>query len=347
MKTKPSSMPFPLQNPAFPFEIVDLILKNVSYSLRPDESIIYHWDELRRCSLVCKAWVPICQALLFRSIELNQDCLSKPRRVERIVQLVKENLQIASYVKKIAYTVMPNDQGSVGNRSISSLLHLPNLHSLEIQGNIMRALTFDRCRTKNFGFFRFWDAYIPSTSLGHLSLTALNDPPLLEILSCPNLTSICLRDCAFSDWDPSFTTITVPSAPQIRSLSLEFVQNISYALLVFLPNLKELSLTHVEWYIPSKTPRDQFVIPFQGLQILRVDDTPFPLDGPTAWLPFLLSIADERGAKLFGNLKEVTASPDSLEEAEEVLHRILQHSPVLQDLDWTRKCSSSSRWLCM
>ncbi|KAF9044111.1 hypothetical protein BJ165DRAFT_181315 [Panaeolus papilionaceus] len=165
--------------------------------------MIYHLDDLRQCSLVCRAWAPICQAHLFGQVKLDQDRLSESRGAEGIVQAltVTANSPIASYIKEIFYAITLNDRRSISKQKILPLLNLPNLSSLYIRGDYVNPRNFDRCRANSFGFIRFWDAYISSTSLVHLSLTAINDPPLIVMLSCPNLSSLSLGFCAFSDWD--------------------------------------------------------------------------------------------------------------------------------------------------
>ncbi|KAF9044082.1 hypothetical protein BJ165DRAFT_180761 [Panaeolus papilionaceus] len=339
------------QNPIFPLEIFHLVLKNLSYVELDEYDVIVenlNIADLRQCSLVCRAWVPICQAHLFECGHVDSHS-STSGHEEGIIAAIAEHPKLASYVRKIYYSIVVGDQDHHPDESeqyVSTLLALPNLHSIGLVPTKKPDLgffgqlstNFDRLFAGDFVFFRFWEAYMSSTSLRDLALKYIKDVPLATFLSYPNLRSLTLNCCECADWPVSTTTLRTSN---IESLELRLIRNISYAFLGFLPLLKKLSTRDVRWQMPS-TSRDRYISTFRGLKKFILDDG---WGGKRdLWVYIPLSTATEMSVKLFEHLQHFTILP-RCEEAAEEIHQALRHAPNIHYLDVDLTKSSLIRYL--
>ncbi|KAF9044108.1 hypothetical protein BJ165DRAFT_1404963 [Panaeolus papilionaceus] len=326
-----------LQSPAFPLEIFHLIVKNLAYSELSDDYIVLNIKGLRRCSLVCRAWVPICQAYLFKSGKVDLERLSDSGPEKGIIRAIAAHPQFASYVQKIRYTAEVGVQvGDIPDQNMHTLLKLPNLRSIDVSA--AESYKFDQLYAGDFVFFRLWADYISSslTSLTDLTLNYIKDVHLVSFLSCPNLKSLSLNECDCVDWKTQPTSSTVPRTSKLENLKLSSVRNVSYAFLGSISHLKRLSV-HVAGLHIQPRFKDQFMSTFQGLEKLTIDYR--WLDNRSLLLYLPLSMASGMGIKLFEQLQDLTAMPESEQEAAEV-YQTLQHAPNIRYLDVTFQNSS-------
>ncbi|KAF9044094.1 hypothetical protein BJ165DRAFT_1404951 [Panaeolus papilionaceus] len=331
-----------LQSPTFPLEIFHLIVKNLAYSELSDNYIVLNIEVLRQCSLVCRAWVPICQAYLFKSGKVDLERLSDSGPEKGIIRAIAAHPQFASYVQKIRYTAKVGVQvGHIPDQNIHTLLTLPNLRSFDLNatslgGSLSRKFN-DLC-TGDLVFSRLWADYISSslTSLTDLTLNYIEDVHLVSFLSCPNLKSLSLNECDCVDWKTQPTSSTVPRTSKLENLKLSSVRNVSYAFLGSISHLKRLSVHEAGLHIQPRF-KDQFMSTFQGLEKLTIDYR--WLDNRPLLLYLPLSMASGMGIKLFEQLQDLTAMPESEQEAAEV-YQTLQHAPNIRYLDVTFQNSS-------
>ncbi|KAF9044090.1 hypothetical protein BJ165DRAFT_1611832 [Panaeolus papilionaceus] len=327
------------QSPVFPLEIFHLILHNLSYTELVDDRTALNINDLRRCSLVCRAWAPICQAYLFKSatIDLERPPDFEPGPAKGIVPAIAAHPNIASHIQNIRYTIrvpMPapvgDQEGRITDENISTLLTLPNLRSLficvERTITLLAAPKFDDLCAGDFVFFRLWAAYTPSTSLVDLTLESIEDLPLATFLSCPSLRSLALMYCGCADLQPQAVPTTTS---KIESIKLSGVSNISYAFLGFLPHLKNLFVCGVAWRI-SPNFRDQLISTLRNLKKLTLDCG--LADDRQLWFYIPLFIAAGMGVKLFEHLQDLTVRPNSKQDAE-VIYQALRHAPTIHYLD--------------
>ena len=97
--------------PIFPLEIEEIILDILG---KDDED----HTALKTCSLVCKAFLPICRKHIFGSIVLNprdQDMVPPPstHTTHAFERLLRETPEIADYIRKLDYTIRAEDLTSL------------------------------------------------------------------------------------------------------------------------------------------------------------------------------------------------------------------------------------------
>ncbi|KAF9044093.1 hypothetical protein BJ165DRAFT_181135 [Panaeolus papilionaceus] len=321
-----------LQSPTFPLEIFHLIVRNLAYSEPNDNRIVLNIEVLRQCSLVCRAWVPICQAYLFKSGKVDLERMSDSGPEKGIIRAIAAHPHIASHVQKICYTAKGGVQlGHIPDPNIFTLLTLPNLRSIYVCRGIGSPHKFDQLYAGDFIFFRLWADCISSslTLVTDLTLHRVADVPLVSLLSCPNLKSLSLMACICIDRQTQPASAMVQMTSKIESLKLMSTTKVSYAFLGTIPHLKQLSVYEVEW-CPQPQFKDQLISTFRGLKKLTVDY--HWVQDPQLWVSLPLSIASGMGVKLFENLKDFTAMLESEQEAAEI-YQALQHAPSINYLD--------------
>ncbi|KAF9044089.1 hypothetical protein BJ165DRAFT_180994 [Panaeolus papilionaceus] len=263
------------RSPVFPLEIFHLILQNLSYHELIFNSFALNIDDLRQCSLVCRAWAPICQAYLFKSINMRSLDAGPARGT---IRAIAAHPKIASYIQSISYTsrtttttttTVGDQEGHIPDQIVSTLLTLPNLHSVTMK-SFSSSSNFHRLCAGDLVLFRLWEAYKSSTSLEDLTLYRIRDAPLTTVLSFPYLKSLTLWSCCWTDWQPQPVSTAVRKTSKIESLKILLVKDLSYAFLSFLPYLKKLSVREVPWRIPPDS-KDQLISIFRGLEKFTFD----------------------------------------------------------------------------
>ncbi|KAF9044095.1 hypothetical protein BJ165DRAFT_1528663 [Panaeolus papilionaceus] len=318
-----------LQSPTFPLEIFHLIVKNLAYSEPNDDDIVLNIKVLRRCSLVCRAWVPICQAYLFKSGKVDLERISDSGPEKGIIRAITANPHIASYVQKIRYTAtLGAEVGHILDQNILTLLTLPNLHSIHV---LARGSQFNQLCTGDLVFSRLWVDCISSklASLTDLTIHWVKNVPLVSLLSCPNLKSLSLSACICADWETQPASTMVASTSKIECLKLTDTTNVPYAFIGLIPRLKQLSVYETQWRIQPQF-KDQFILTLRGLEKLTVDYR--WVENPQSWVYLPLSMASGMGVKLFEHLQDLTVMPDSEQEVAEI-YQALRHAPSIRYLD--------------
>ena len=115
--------------PYLPLEIEELIL-NFLPELEDDGS----HSVSKTCSLVCKAFLPICRKHIFGSIVLNDFSKVSPPTIHAFTRLLRESPEIADYIRNLNYNIRIADFTSQSeSRSIQeSLKRISRLESLTV-----------------------------------------------------------------------------------------------------------------------------------------------------------------------------------------------------------------------
>ena len=157
----------------FPLEIEEMILDILG---EDDEG----HSALKRCSLVCQAFLPICRKHIFGSIILNDCRVVPPTTSLAFERLIRKTPEIADYIRKLDYTIQiedlisPSIQESL--KRISRLEYLTVGHltipTLDWGDNLIRPLLLHLL-------------HLPT--LTHFELTDIRNFIASDLISCINL----------------------------------------------------------------------------------------------------------------------------------------------------------------
>ena len=153
----------------FPFEIKEIILE----LLAEDDN---GYLELKRCSLVCRAFLPICRKHIFENIVLSST--STTHAFER---LLRENPEIADYIRKLDYTICWNPARSLIQESFR---RISRLEFLSVRYNYWPGLNWSNnlnpiCQS----LLRL--LHLPT--LTHFTMTGNNHFVVSDLIPCVNL----------------------------------------------------------------------------------------------------------------------------------------------------------------
>ena len=120
--------------PVLPLEIDEIIIAFLAED-DPKHSAV------KACSLVCRAFLPLCRKHIFASIVLNylHPWKSQPPTTRQLEQLLSRSPEIADYIRKLDYNIVDDDLASSSNQEC--LKRINRLQFLAIQN--YRALKLD------------------------------------------------------------------------------------------------------------------------------------------------------------------------------------------------------------
>ncbi|PPQ82445.1 hypothetical protein CVT24_002466 [Panaeolus cyanescens] len=171
--------------PVFSLEIFELILDCLAEDVDT--------QTLHTCSLVCKAFVEPSQRLLFRTLIIWDWDLPPAVLFE---EFVRKNEKVVGYITHMDYTVGRMCSSGRGlssqneQHTIQSLLLLPNLQNLCIRNQ-------DSSKSPGFVYDNLFRHYLSTGRLTTLSLSTLDNVPILTILSSPTLQRFTTKFCKF------------------------------------------------------------------------------------------------------------------------------------------------------
>ena len=116
--------------PYLPLEIEELILDFLP-ELEDDGS--HHVS--KKCSLVCKAFLPICRKHIFGSIVLNDFSKVSPPTIHAFTRLLRESPEIADYIRNLDYSIRMTDFTSPSESIQESLKRISRLEYLTVWQN--------------------------------------------------------------------------------------------------------------------------------------------------------------------------------------------------------------------
>ena len=161
----------------FPLEIEENILDLLA---EDDEG----HSALKTCSLVCKAFLPICRKHIFESIVLNDHNLVSPPTTHAFERLLRDTPEIAYYIRKLDYTIQiadltsPSIQESLKRISRLELLtirhhaNFPARRGLDWSNNPIRPALLH---------------LLHNTTLTHFKVTSVNNFVVSDLIPCVNL----------------------------------------------------------------------------------------------------------------------------------------------------------------
>ena len=89
------------------------------------------YSTVKSCSLVCRAFLPLCRKHIFASIVLNDTHSQSPTTTRQLERLLSKSPDIAHYIRKLDYTISVDDFTSPAIQEC--LKRITKLQSLEIR----------------------------------------------------------------------------------------------------------------------------------------------------------------------------------------------------------------------
>ena len=224
---------FQVQTGSSPLSAV-LILMSFTFPLEIEETILDLLAEddqghsaLKTCSLVCKAFLPVCRKHIFGSIFLK-DCgypsLRQGRRVTALARLLRETPEIADYIRKLDYY---RKEGFYYDYSLSissppiqeleSLKRISRLKFLSVRGHTISELYWNENPIRPVLLHLL---HLPT--LTHFKVTNTTNFVVSDLLPCVNLKYL-----EFARHTTVSTETTFPAALPEHSIQLdEFIAGI-------------------------------------------------------------------------------------------------------------------------
>ncbi|PPQ65154.1 hypothetical protein CVT24_011049 [Panaeolus cyanescens] len=230
-----------------PMELIDLIIGH----LRDDSQSFV--TDLKACSLVARSWVPVCRAYLFKEVHIVSSAI-EPHSMDRYKQLaalIKQNQTIAKFIRSIQFITIL----TVGDVDIASVESLDNHFPVISQTSEVRSLdiTIEGGRkryqtgTAYFGWCYLLDWYLSTKQLTTISLTGIDEVPILSILLAPQLTTLNITGCYLASTveESSLDLRSQHSSFALENLKAHFITGFSSSLLGLCTRLRVMDLYSV------------------------------------------------------------------------------------------------------
>ncbi|PPQ65152.1 hypothetical protein CVT24_011047 [Panaeolus cyanescens] len=207
--------------------------------------------DLKACSLVARSWVPICRSYLFKEVEIGTSSSGPHRfldRYQQLTALVKQNQGFAKFLRDIHFSSFwtPDEKAAADGLDdpFFTLSQMSNVRRLSISSETEQGRY--QPGTLYFGWRYVLDWYLSTKQLAEISLTGIDDIPLLSILSCPHLTDLQVDSCHLeSDLDDAMSQLLTQGPLALEILKANCVAGIPLRLLSLCPNLRTMELYSV------------------------------------------------------------------------------------------------------
>uniref|UniRef100_A0A8H7XND0 F-box domain-containing protein n=1 Tax=Psilocybe cubensis TaxID=181762 RepID=A0A8H7XND0_PSICU len=168
-----------------PLEIIEDIIALLSDF---DRSVSTKPTSLQTCSLVCHAFVPLCQKHIFHSIALRYAA-----QKSSFVKLINKNPQILGYVRNILYMVAPEDSRLEIACPISFFDILKSFKNLE---KVMVSFQYQRQDWNNLSevMRSVVLSLIHNPSVSTVGLAHIYEFDCTTLLLCPNIQELRLQN---------------------------------------------------------------------------------------------------------------------------------------------------------
>ncbi|PPR04394.1 hypothetical protein CVT24_013225 [Panaeolus cyanescens] len=245
-----------MENATFPIEIFCLIIDNLAK----------HRPNLQRCSLVCKAFVPICRHHLFNCVSLRFTLDVTRERIAKLAHFLDRDPSIGSYIQRLRASCHSGADyrnaygpGALTPTVLTALpSHIPHLRHLSLLA-WRGGMDYSRCRTEVFGLCMLLDHFLQlqlqTESLQTIQLAGIDDLPMFDILSVNSLTDLTISNCNVQSNVPNVPSIHTPAPstldpPELRiplngtlkSLYFFSVKNLDSSMFFFISGLENLSI---------------------------------------------------------------------------------------------------------
>ncbi|PPQ65153.1 hypothetical protein CVT24_011048 [Panaeolus cyanescens] len=199
-----------------PMELIDLIIGHLYDDIYNDE-----WHppitDLKACSLVAKLWVPVCHSYLFQAIYIGSSISMD--WYQRLAALIKQNQSIAKFIRKIRFRTVQGVPPTFDDADIASVESLDNPFPVISQMSEVRSLDIMKqggryqTGTAYVGWCYLLDWYLSTKQLTSISLTGIDEVPILSILLSPQLTTLNIADCRLAGVEESLSDLRSQHPP--------------------------------------------------------------------------------------------------------------------------------------
>lgn len=243
------------QRPVFPPELFEAIIDSLAE--RPSAVTLTNEQstDLNACSLVCRMFLSLTRAHLFRLVmfSLQEDGLNRLIKLLEGVPNVGNHIQELS-IKRNMYTWLSIPDKDL-ERATDLLLGLPAVNSIAVcgysqYGNINNASTDSVSSFCNL----LIDTYAKRGTLRTLTVKKVVDLPFTTLFSSNSMTVLSLDRCHLPPFTEPITTI--------KSLTLRKIP-FDVSILSYFPNLEELRIIRADIKEPSKSANPALKPPFQ------------------------------------------------------------------------------------
>ncbi|PPR04395.1 hypothetical protein CVT24_013224 [Panaeolus cyanescens] len=256
-----------MENATFPIEIFCVIIDSVADS-RPG---------LQNCSLVCKAFVPICRQQLFNCISFQLNVDVDRERITKLAHVLDANPSLGAYIHHIDATCYSwtDSRAAYGPGSLTPAAlialpsHIPHLRHLSLV--IWRAdMDYNECRGEVFGLCmllkRFLELQSPAGNLQTMEILGIDNLPMHKILSVGTLTDLTIGNCIMQSNRLiaravyplavvlNFAESRVPLNRTLKSLCFYSVDNLDPFICFMVPCLENLSIGRTTFAVEDISP---------------------------------------------------------------------------------------------
>lgn len=314
------------QDPVFPFEIFELIIKIVA------------GNGSRRClnkpviaslSLVSRSFADLCRPHLFRDVDIYMD---RPlNHLQGLAAAINDTHTLAKYIHNLSYyepslrfqVIKAEEDGS-----LDAFLHLTAVRYLKVDGRGDYSYDVPEPNTKRFGYRSLLDNYISSGTLTALFIRSIADVPIIDVMTCPNLEDLELRYCTLRGWNTPLPADVLTKGFNIKVFSTCSAHDVAFPLLVFCPNLESVSLAKMGGFSSAKPEK----FPILAQPITSFDHVKFiESRGPVDWVYFCTS-ALSVGVRAFPNLKHLKLELHTMQDIFHGANLLFQHVDSLEEL---------------
>ncbi|KAI0044662.1 hypothetical protein FA95DRAFT_228405 [Auriscalpium vulgare] len=199
--------------PVVPLDVQRIVIEWV---YRSSQHSNVDYQTLCACAIVCRAWAPIAQRMLFRRLPAFSSFMKG--RIHHLVHSLHANPRLASYVYSVHINILPSTYEE--NWSLLILDHCPKVRSIIIMGTIdssswttafenrLRALPLNPVSLQLTG-----DADTVATRVVPLW-------PSVQVLSLYSWNMYNADDIDNDDWGAN-TPVRIPVPRSVRSLSIK------------------------------------------------------------------------------------------------------------------------------
>jgi hypothetical protein len=183
----------------FPLELEEIIIN----LLAEDDDA---HSALKVCSLVCRAFLPICRKHIFASIVLNDPYSPPPYPTTHALErLLSDRPEIANYIRKLDYNIRVADFTSTSIQD--SLKRIFRLESLMVWHHSMRKLDWSNNPIRPTLLHLL---HLPT--LTHFKLSGFKNFVVSDLIPCINLKHLDIGRYTYVATEPTFPA-TAPKHP--------------------------------------------------------------------------------------------------------------------------------------
>ena len=166
---------------------------------------------VKACSLVCRAFLPLCRKHIFASIVLNRP-RSQSLTTRQLEQLLSRSPEIANYIQKLDYNIVIDDLAS---SSIQECLkHINRLQSLAIQQTLKLDWSSNDLRPALLHLL-----HLPT--LIHFKITEIDKFVASDLVPCVNLKTLEIG--RYTNLTATATDTILPTLPDCSIQLNEFI----------------------------------------------------------------------------------------------------------------------------